>query len=163
MFDLEKADKIFQDMQREDPNFAKKLVLQWRDLMPEQYAEVMHLARWGSHIVSKDLYEKGLEFICNNQKEPIQTWTVDEIMNVAKNYIKIDDEPYYNYDLAMMTNILKGDVFPIVKDPEKVVLMAIEFLSDDDYPFSDPSERAYKWVECHIKKQKKEFEKDFKY
>ncbi len=163
MFDLDKADKIFYEMQKDDPNFAKKLVLQWRDLMPEQYAEVMHLAKWGSHIVSKNLYEKGLEFICNNQKEPIQTWTVEEIMNVAKKYINIDEEPYYDYDLSMMTNILKGDIFPIVKEPEKVVLIAIEFLSDADFPEYDASERAYRWVMCHIKKQKEEMEKELKY
>ena len=163
MFNLEKADKDFHDMLKEDPEFAKKLILIWRDLMPENYSEIMHVARWGYHIESKDLYEKGLQFICKNQNEPIQLWTVDEIMNVAKNYINIDEEPYYKYDLAMMTNILKGDIFPIVKEPEKVVLIAIEFLSDEDYPFGDPSERPYRWVECHLKKQKIELEKEFKY
>lgn len=157
MLDLDTADKIFHDMQKQDPNFAKKLVLQWRELMPEQYAEVMHLAKWGYHIVSKDLYNKGLKFITNNQDQPIETWSVEEIMNIAKKYINIEEEPYYEYDLAMMTNILKGDIFPIVQDAEKVVLIAIEFLSDVDFPEYDASERAYRWVECHIKKQKEEF------
>ena len=162
MHDLETADKIFHEMQKNDPNFAKKLVMQWRELMPEEYAKVMWLAKWGYHIVSKDLYDKGLKFITNNQNEPIDTWTVEEIMNVAKNYINIEDEPYYEYDLAMMTNILKGDIFPIIKDAEKVVLIAIEFLSDSDFPEYDASERAYRWVECHIKKQKAELDKEFK-
>ena len=157
MLDLDTADKIFHDMQKQDPNFAKKLVLQWRELMPEQYAEVMHLAKWGYHIVSKDLYNKGLKFITNNQDQPIETWSVEEIMNIAKKYINIEEEPYYEYDLAMMTNILKGDIFPIVQDAEKVVLIAIEFLSDVDFPEYDASERAYRWVECHIKKQKEEY------
>lgn len=158
MHNLETADKIFFDMQKDDPNFAKKLVLQWRELMPEEYAKVMYLAKWGKHIVTRELYDKGLQFIVDNQGEKIETWTVDEILNVAKKYINIDEEPYYNYDLAMMTNILKGDIFPIVKDPEKVILIAIEFLSDMDFPEYDASERAYHWVECHLKKQKKEEE-----
>lgn len=162
MHNLETANKIFYDMQKEDPNFAKKLVLQWRDLMPEEFAKVMHLAKWGYHIVSKDLYDKGLKFITNNQGQPIDPWSVEEILKVARNYINIDEEPYYDYDLAMMTNILKGDILPIVKDPEKVVLIAIEFLSDKDFPDYDASERAYRWVECHIKKEKAELEKEFK-
>lgn len=163
MYDLEKADKIFYDMQQVDPNFSKKLILKFREVMPEQYAEVMHLARWGAHIVSQDLYDKGLQYICNNQKEPIQVWSVDEINNVAKKYIKIEEEPFTELDLALMTNILKGDVYPIVKEPEKVLLIAIEFLSDADFPEYDASERAYHWVMCHIKKEKKEMEKEFEY
>lgn len=163
MHNLETADKIFHEMIKNDPNFAKKLVLQWRELMPEEYAKVMHLAKWGYHIVTRDLYDKGLKFIVNNQHQPIDTWEVEEILNVAKNYINIEEEPYYNYDLAMMTNILKGDIFPIVKDAEKVVLIAIEFLSDADFPEYDASERAYRWVECHLSKQKKELENEFKH
>lgn len=161
MYDLEMADKIFLEMSMEDPDFAKKLVKKWRDTMPLQYCKEMQMAKWGSHIISKNFYDTGLQFIKDNNGKPIEPWTVEDILKVAKNYINIDDEPYYELDLAMQTNILKGDVFPIVKEPEKVVLIAIEFLSDEDYPFSDASERAYKWVECHLDKQQKELEKEF--
>lgn len=162
MYDLEMADKIFLEMSMEDADFAKKLVKKWRDKMPLQYCQEMQIAKWGSHIISKNFYEKGLEFIKDENGKPIEPWSVEDILNVAKNYIKIDEEPYYELDLAMQTNILKGDIFPIVKDPEKVVLIAINFLSDEDYPFSEPSERAYKWVECHLDKQQEEIEKQFR-
>lgn len=161
MYDIETADKIFTELLRDDPDFAKKIVKQWREKMPHEYIKIMQMAKWGCHIISKDFYDKGLKFITDNQDKPIETWSIEDILNIAKKYINIEDEPYYELDLAMMANILKGDILPIVKDPEKVVLIAIEFLSDVDYPFNDPSERAYRWVECHLDKERKEIEKQF--
>lgn len=161
MYDLEMADKIFLEMSMEDPDFAKKLVKKWRDKMPSEYCKEMQMVKWGCHIISKSFYEKGLEFIKDKNGKPIEPWSVEDILNVAKNYIKIDEEPFYELDLAMQSNILKSDILPIVKEPEKVVLIAIEFLNDGDFPFYDPSERAYRWVECHLDKQQKELDKVF--
>lgn len=162
MYDLEMADKIYAEMLMEDPDFAKKLVKGWREKMPLEYSKTMFIAKWGCHITTKDFYEKGLKFITDDNGKPIEPWAIEDILNVAKNYINIDNEAYYQLDLAMMTNILKGDIYSVVKDADKVVLIAIKFLSDEDYPFSDPSERAYKWVECHLEKQKEQLEKQFK-
>ena len=162
MYDLETADKIFTEMLMENPDFAKKLVKEWRTRMPQEYARTMFLAKWGCHITTKEFYNKGLKFITNDDSKPIEPWSVEDILNIAKNYINIHDEDFYDLDLAMMVNILKGDIYNIVKDIDKIVLIAIKFLTDEDYPFSDPSERAYKWVECHLEKQREQFEKQFK-
>lgn len=154
MNELEMADKIFWELSKEDPDFAKELIKDWRDKMPNQYIKAMHIAKWGRHIVSKDFYERGLSFI-NYNNNPIEPFAIGDILNIAKKYIHIEEEPFYDYDLAMMTNILKGDAYNIISDIEQIVLLAIAFLSDTDYPFGDASERAYNWVECHIKNEEK--------
>jgi len=158
-YDLMEADKIYAELLREDSEFLKKFMKKFRDTMPEQYAKEMHIERYGCHITSPELYEKGLSFITDNKGEEITFWTVDEVKKIARDYINIDEQDFYDYDLALWSNVKKGDYGSFISDASRIIRIAIADLTDKDY-YCDPSERAYKWVEHHINKEKEEIEKE---
>jgi len=158
-YDLMEADKIYAEMLKENPDFAKKLVKEWRDKMPENYAKTMYVEKWGCHITSPEMYEKGLSYITDNKKEKISFWTIEEVKKIARDYINIDDQDFYDHDLALQSNIKKGDYGSFMTDASKIIRAAIADLTDEDYPWGDPSERAYKWVEAHIKEEQEEIDK----
>lgn len=161
-YDLLEADKIYAEMLRENPEFAKELVKEWRDDMPEQYAKKMYQERYGCHITSPEMYEKGLSFITDNKGEKITFWSVDEVKKIARDYVNLDEQDFYDHDIALWANVKKGDYGSFISDASRIIRIALADLMDADYPHGDASERAYKWVECHIEKEKEEIEQEIK-
>jgi len=152
MFDLNKADEIYIRKLKEDPEFAQQLIKHWRNNMPEQYSRRMYEEEYGCHIVDESMYNTGLMYIKDEKDRLLDPWSKEDIMRVVRNYTDIDKEDFYDFDIAMMANIFKGDFYHRVNDSTKVILMALDALKDNDFPYFDSSERAYQWVLAHMKK-----------
>ena len=63
MFNLEKADRIYEAKMREDSRFADKFIRKFRSLMPEVYAKTMYEEEYGCHIVDKTLYDEAVSLL----------------------------------------------------------------------------------------------------
>ena len=152
MYDLQKANDIYDELMKEDKNFADKLVKKWRNKMPDEFIKTMVEARYGCHILDENTYKKGLEFVKDYKGNKIDAWSKDDILKIAKDYVNIENEDFYDWDLVFWSNVKKGDYGHFITDPTKIIRIAIEDLTDKDY-YDDPSERAYKWIEYHIEKK----------
>ncbi len=63
------------------------------------------------HIGSKDVADLAMEYIKNNRGEVIgRHWTLEQVLNIAKNYINIENEEFYDYDLFVWANVKYGDI-----------------------------------------------------
>ena len=151
MYDLKMADKIRSEMINEDSQFDKKMIDLFRKEMPEEYIEAMKKAKYGEHIIDEDMYKLGLSYITDNDGKKIDLWSVEDVLKIAKDYIDMDDEEFYDFDLALWSNVKKGDYEKIISEASKIIRIAIADLTDKDY-YCNPSERAYKWVKHHIEK-----------
>ena len=152
MFDISKANEIYLNKMKDDPHFAQHLIEDWRERMPEEFSKRMYEEEYGCHIVDEAMYNQGLLYIKDHKGNILDPWNKADILKVVREYIDIDKEDFYDYDIAMMANIFKGDFYHRVNDSTKIILMAMDALRDNDFPYFDPSERAYKWVYAHMKK-----------
>lgn len=155
MYDLGEANKIYKEMMEKDSSFADKLVKEWRDKMPHQFAKEMFEKHYGKHLHSQEEYDKLLSYIVDNKGDRFSPWSMEDILKIAKEYIDIEEEPYTPIDLCAWSNIKKGDYGSIISDGSKIIRISIADLSDKDF-YADPSERAYVWLEKHIERDKKE-------
>ena len=76
-----------------------------------------------------------------------------EVQN-KKYYVNIEEEDFYEWDLVVWANVKYYDYANIETEPSKIIHISIADLTDKDYPFSPPDERAYHWYMEH--KEKKE-------
>jgi hypothetical protein len=152
MYDLEKANEIYDEMMKEDSLFADKLVKRWREKMPEQFTRTMIEERYGCHILDENTYKEGLQFVLDNKGNKIDPWSKEDILRIAKDYVNIENEDFYPWDLVFWSNVKKGDYGHFITDASKIIRIAIEDLKDKDF-YSDPSERAYKWIEYHLEEK----------
>lgn len=151
MYNLETANKLYTKMKKEEPDFANKLVKQWRELMPEEFAKVIYCEYYGKHIVNKEQYDKGISFIKGQNGNPPKIWTMEEAQKILSNYIRdYEQEQFYNYDAFLWLNIKRND-YPKL-DENDIAYITYEDLNDKDF-YADPSERAFLWVEGHLKKE----------
>ena len=155
MYDLQKANEIYDEMMKEDSSFADKLVKRWREKMPEQFSRTMIEERYGCHILDENTYKEGLQFVKDNKGNKVDTWSKDDVLRIAKDYINIENEDFYPWDLVFWSQVKKADYGHFITDASKIIRIAIEDLKDKDY-FDDPSERAYKWIEYHLDKKYEE-------
>lgn len=152
MYNLEVADRLYNQAMNEDPDFANKLIKLWRKLMPEEFAKTMFCERYGKHIINREQYEIGLSFIEGQNGRPPEIWSIDESEKILSNFIKdYDKEDFYNYDAFLWLNIKRND-YPKITDESEIAYITYQDLNDKDLPY-DPSERVYKWVEEHLKEK----------
>lgn len=152
MYDLQKADEIYAELMKEDSTFADKLVKKWRKRMPEQFTKTMIEEQYGCHILDEEQYKEGLQFVKDYKGNKIDPWSKDDVLRIAKDYVNIENEDFYPWDLVFWSQVKKGDYEHIVSEPAKIIRIAISDLIDKDY-YDDPSERAYKWIEYHLDKK----------
>lgn len=155
MFDLETADKFYEEILEENPKFNDILAKEWRQLMPMQFAKRMYCERLGKHIVYPEQYEEALQYIKGQNGEKPKIWSVEEAERIMRNFVSnFNDEEFYKYDALLWLNIKRND-YPKITDPEEIGYITYQDLIDKDYP-TDPSERAFDWVMKHIdeKRQK---------
>ena len=149
MYDLQKADEIFKRKLAENSNFAMEIVEEWREDMPENFAEYMLKLEYGCHIVDIDMYNEAVSYLVwVDGKGRGAKWTVDEIKRASG--IDFDDKDYYIHDYAYVCNMLWSDYCNIFTDANYYLKMARNYLEDTDY-CGDPSERAYKNAKKRIK------------
>ena len=84
MFNLEKADRIYESKMREDPRFADKLIKKFRVSMPEVYAKTMYEQEYGCHIVDKHLYDKAVSLLESiDEKEYGPKFEFEEVLKLS--------------------------------------------------------------------------------
>ncbi len=159
MYDLQTADRLFKEMMAEDPRFAEKLIMDFRKTMPEEYSKTIYCKRFGKHIIDMEQYKIGLSFIKGQNGQKPQIWSIEDAEKILSSYIKdYESEDFYKYDAFLWLNVRRND-YPRINDANEIAYIVYEDLHDEDLP-SDPSERAFCWVEEHIMAEKREFEQE---
>lgn len=143
---------LYNDLKKNNLQIDKDMVMTFFERMPEEAMTVLTEMQYGKHIVNREFYNRAIKYIKDYKGNPINTWTVSDVMSIADKYINIDDEPYYNYDLAFQANARKGDYGHIVVDSATIIRLAIADLSDKDYIYGEADERAYEMAKCLIEK-----------
>ena len=141
MYDLIKADEIYNKKIEENPDYDHELVMEWKKDMPYQFAKKMYEDEYGCHIFDKEMYDKAVNLLhWAGDKGKGEKWTIDEIVKVAN--IDFDEKDYYKYDFGYIMNMLWSDYCHIFTETSYFIKMAKAYLEDPDY-MGDPSERAY--------------------
>lgn len=149
MHDLQKATEIYNRYLSEDSNYAKKIVEEWREDMPDEFAEYMFRKEYGCHLVDKNVYNKAVSLLkWADGKGFGAKWSVEDIKRVSG--IDFDDKDYYDLDFAYVMNMLWSDYCNVFTDTSYYIKMSRDYLEDVDY-MGDPSERAYKNAMKRIK------------
>lgn len=138
-YDLIEADKIYKEKLSKDPEYDHKLVIHWKENMPEQFAKRMYEDKYGCHIVDEDLYDNAVSKLVWNGRHGAK-WTVDEILSLAR--INFDEKPYYEMDLSFMVNYLYAKFNNIFSDASYYLKMAQACLEDINGT-DKPDESAY--------------------
>lgn len=153
MYDVEKADRLYNQMLKEDKDLPYKLVDEWRISMPEEFAKRIYCERYGKHITTRDMYEEGLSFIKGQNGRPPEIWSIEEAKQILSKYIRdYEQEDFYEYDAILWLNVKRND-YPKLNEND-IAYIVYRDLTDVDY-YADPSERAYCWIEEHLKKLNK--------
>lgn len=141
MIDIKEADELYEKRLHEDPEYNHKLVMRWREKMPESFAITMYEDEYGCHIFSEDLYEEATSYFVNPDGSKGPHWSITTIKE--KSGIDFDTKDYTCYDYAYVVNMLYSDYSIVFVEPTYYLKMAKAYLTDEDYPGEDASERAY--------------------
>ena len=149
MYDLQKATEIYNRKLAENNNYAREIVEEWREDMPENFSEYMFKKEYGCHIVDINFYEKAISYLkWANGKGVGAKWSIEDVKRVSE--IDFDEKDYYLLDFAYTMNMLWSDYCNIFTDTSYYIKMSKNYLEDTDY-MGDPSERAYKNAKKRIK------------
>ena len=141
MYDLKKADEIYNKKREENPNYDHELVLEWKRDMPQQFAQKMYEDEYGCHIFDKEMYNESTAlFEWADGKGTSAKWSIEDIVKLSN--INFEDKDFTKYDYAYIVNMLWADYCNIFTEPSYYLKMAKNYLTDTDY-YGDASERAY--------------------
>ena len=56
MYDLKKADAIYEEMREDGKDIVHEVMLVFKDKMPKEYCMLMHLIKYGCHIYDEEMY-----------------------------------------------------------------------------------------------------------
>lgn len=145
--DLMKADEIYRQKLKENPQFDHDMVMMFREEMPEEFADVMQVCAYGKHL-DEDIYNKAIGLLENKDGTTGAKWSVDSIHE--KSGMDFADKDYTLYDYAYVVNMLYSDFSSVFTEPSYYLKMARLYLEDVDY-CGDPSERAFHDAKKRIK------------
>ena len=143
-----------QKLRKENPNFDKEFNNYFSKIMP-LFSEVLYEGwLFDNHIGSKDIAILAEQFITNDKGEHIGfRWEYDEVLNIAKNIVNLNETEFYPPDIWVWANVKYGDMGHLINSQETIIRYAIAELTDDDFPFYDASQRAYCWLKKHIENE----------
>lgn len=147
--DLMKADEIYRQKLKENPQFDHDMIMMFREEMPEEFAEVMQVCAYGKHL-DEDTYNRAIALLENKDGTQGAKWSVDSIRE--KSGMDFDSKNYTLYDFAYVVNAMYSDYSSVFTEPSFYLKMARLYLEDVDY-YGDPSERAF----CDAKERIKYF------
>lgn len=140
-----------QKIREKDPTFDKRLVNKFDNKMPDLLEIMLDGELYNNHIGEKKTALLAKEFITNDKGENIGfRWDFESVMDIAKNYTDLNNSEYYPEDLWVWANVKYGDMGHLINEPSLIVRYAIAELEDEDYPFEEPSQRAYYWLKKHL-------------
>lgn len=150
---IEKLKKIRQ----QNPQFDKTLVDIFAEKMPKLLLVIIDGYEYDDHIGSKEVAKLAEKFITDDKGQKIGfKWSYEEVLNIAQNFVNIENSDFYPTDLWVWANVKYGDMGHIVVDVPTIIKYSIAELMDDDFPFYDASKRAYYWLKKHIENEEKE-------
>lgn len=154
MYDLKKADAIYDEMRAEGKDIVHEVMLVFKDKMPKEYCMLMHLIKYGCHIYDEAMYNEAVSYLeWANGKGKGAKWDVDTLTKLSG--IDFEKTEFFEYDFAYIANMLWSDYCEIFTDTTYYLKMAKMYLTDPDYP-GKADERAYKnaikRIEYHEKK-----------
>ena len=146
----------YNELKRERPNLNHEIVMMLIEDMSDVANMLFDKLLFGCHIYNEEMGKKAMSYIkdINGMQRP-QMWSYDDVMKIAKNYVNIEDEDFYEWDLVVWANVKYYDYANIETEPSKIIRISISDLTDKDYPFSPPDERAYHWYMEHKEKEHK--------
>lgn len=146
----------YNELKRERPNLNHEIVMMLIEDMSDVANILLDKLLFGCHIYNEEMGKKAMSYIkdSNGMQRP-QMWSYDDVMKIAKNYVNIEDEDFYEWDLVVWANVKYYDYANIETEPSKIIRISISDLTDKDYPFSPPDERAYHWYMEHKEKEHK--------
>lgn len=150
MYDLMKADEIYEEMRAEGADIPHELMKLFKDKMPKEYAKLMYMLKYGCHIYSKEMYDEAVHLLkWSDDKGHGAKWDVETIVKLSN--IDFNNVDYYKYDFAYAVNMLYSDYYSALNssEPSYYIKMAKIYLTDIDYP-GNPDERAYHDAEKRI-------------
>ena len=141
MYDLKKADAIYDEMRAEGKDIVHEIMLVLRDKMPKEYCMLMKIMKYGCHIYNEELYNEAISYLeWANGKGKGAKWDVDTIIKLSD--INFEEVKFYEYDYAYVVNMLWSDYCNVFTDTSYYIKMAKMYLMDEDYP-GKADERAY--------------------
>lgn len=142
MYDLKKADAIYDEMRAEGKDIVHEVMLVFKDKMPKEYCMLMHLIKYGCHIYDEAMYNEAVSYLeWANGKGKGAKWDVDTLTKLSG--IDFEKTNFFEYDFAYVANMLWSDYCEIFTDTTYYLKMAKLYLTDPDYP-GKADERAYK-------------------
>lgn len=142
MYDLKKADAIYDEMRAEGKDIVHEVMLVFKDKMPKEYCILMHLIKYGCHIYDEEMYNEAVSYLeWANGKGKGAKWDVDTLAKLSG--IDFEKTEFFEYDFAYVANVLWSDYCEIFTDTTYYLKMAKMYLTDPDYP-GKADERAYK-------------------
>lgn len=149
MYDLQKANEIYKRKISENPNFYKEIVEEWKEDMPENFAEYMLKLEYGCHIIDSSMYDEAVSYLkWMDDRGKGAKWSTEDIKKASG--IDFDEKDYYPMDYAYVCNMLYSDYCNIFTDTNYYLKMARNYLEDIDY-CGEVDERAYKNAKKRIK------------
>lgn len=155
MYDLKKADAIYDEMRAEGKDIVHEVMLVFKDKMPKEYCMLMHLIKYGCHIYDEAMYNEAVSYLeWANGKGKGAKWDVDTLTKLSG--IDFEKTEFFEYDFAYVANMLWSDYCEIFTDTTYYLKMAKLYLTDADYP-GKADERAYKSAMKRIEYHEKKF------
>lgn len=155
MYDLKKADAIYDEMRAEGKDIVHEVMLVFKDKMPKEYCMLMHLIKYGCHIYDEAMYNEAVSYLeWANGKGKGAKWDVDTLTKLSG--IDFEKTEFFEYDFAYIANMLWSDYCEIFTDTTYYFKMAKLYLTDPDYP-GKADERAYKSAMKRIEYHEKNF------
>nr|DAU58684.1 MAG TPA: hypothetical protein [Caudoviricetes sp.] len=155
MYDLKKADAIYDEMRAEGKDIVHEVMLVFKDKMPKEYCMLMHLIKYGWHIYDEAMYNEAVSYLeWANGKGKGAKWDVDTLTKLSG--IDFEKTNFFEYDFAYVANMLWSDYCEIFTDTTYYLKMAKLYLTDPDYP-GKADERAYKSAMKRIEYHEKKF------
>jgi hypothetical protein len=143
-----------------NPNIDREFMDEFSEIMPELLDVMLEGKEYDWHIGTQEVAMLAEQFIKNKKGENIGFhWTYEDVINASKNFITdIDKEAFYMTDLWVWANVRYGDLSEQREEvkPLAIFEFAVNDLSaDDDYPFYDSSQKAYRWLKKAIENKEK--------
>lgn len=155
MYDLKRADDIYNEMRSDGKDIVNEVIKIFRDKMPKEYCLLMHLIKYGCHIYDEEMYNEAISHLeWANGKGKGAKWDVDTLTKLSG--IDFEKTEFFEYDFAYVANMLWSDYCEIFTDTTYYLKMAKMYLTDPDYP-GKADERAYKSAMKRIEYHEKKF------
>ena len=147
-------DRIFKRLnkiRKENPKFNEEMVDMFAEKMPDLLDIMIDGKDFDCHINTKEVALLAAPFIKNNKGEVIGFyWDYDTVINAVKSYVDFDEVDFYPADIFVWANVKYGDMAHITSETSIILKTALSELMDEDYPFCEPSQRAYFWLKKNI-------------